>query len=313
MLDWMPGELLVHRLQPSGAADGPRRLELGQDPRHAPVPRMIVPRIAPIKKGRRTTRGLRDRRAVIQSRYQGPNLPDTSIVDKQSHRKEARMNIEGTSVYVGPNVHAKEPLIRLTIDIKPPMPGGEELGARVLDQLLAVLRPGAQRGRMTRTGWPTPAPRTTSDLGELLAKLALELQRSAAGERGQPGLGRTDRRPGCGRSLLQLRFRGYRPAAGSPATCLPPSPMPKATPPRPDRGRGPLPALCRQAHAGPLGDGAGARPRPATSVVSPERRQLIQVSQGQVSAAHRGRADQPDLAYRGSRSPRTEHVQPASP
>ena len=56
------------------------------------------------------------------------------------------MNIEGTSVYVGPNVHAKEPLIRLTIDVKPSYAERlAELGGSVIEQLLAVL-PGLAVG-----------------------------------------------------------------------------------------------------------------------------------------------------------------------
>ena len=94
------------------------------------------------------------------------------------------MNIEGTSVYVGPNVHAKEPLIRLTIDVKPSYAERlAELGGSVIEQLLAVL-----------PGWAAPGARDADwlaetraagrfDLGDLLARLALELQR-AAGQRG---------------------------------------------------------------------------------------------------------------------------------
>ena len=94
------------------------------------------------------------------------------------------MNIEGTSVYVGPNVHAKEPLIRLTIDIKPSYARRlEELGARVLDQLLAVLPAWGAAGSHDADWLADARAANRFDLGELLAKLALELQR-AAGERG---------------------------------------------------------------------------------------------------------------------------------
>ena len=85
------------------------------------------------------------------------------------------MNIEGTSVYVGPNIHAKEPLIRLTIDVKPSYAERlAQLGGRVLDPLLAVL-----------PGWAAPGARDADwlaevrsanrfDLGDMLARLALE-------------------------------------------------------------------------------------------------------------------------------------------
>ena len=81
------------------------------------------------------------------------------------------MNIEGTSVYVGPNVHAKEPLIRLTIDVKPSYAERlTELGGRVIEQLQAVL-----------PGWGAPGARDADwlaearaagrfDLGDLLAR-----------------------------------------------------------------------------------------------------------------------------------------------
>ena len=94
------------------------------------------------------------------------------------------MNIEGTSVYVGPNVHAKEPLIRLTIDVKPSYAERlAELGGRVLDQLLEAL-PNWDVAGGRDADWLEIARRTGRfDLGELLARLALELQR-AAGQRG---------------------------------------------------------------------------------------------------------------------------------
>lgn len=78
------------------------------------------------------------------------------------------MNIDSTSVYVGPNVHAKEPLIRLGIDVKPAYAARlAELGDEVGERLRKVL----------------PEFRAGADLGEVLARLALELQR-VAGQRG---------------------------------------------------------------------------------------------------------------------------------
>ena len=91
------------------------------------------------------------------------------------------MNIDSTSVYVGPNVHAKEPLIRLGIDVKPSYAERlAELGGEVPERLLAVL-PGWTAA--TDAGWMADARAGRFDLGDLLARLALELQR-VAGQRG---------------------------------------------------------------------------------------------------------------------------------
>ncbi len=91
------------------------------------------------------------------------------------------MNIDSTSVFVGPNVHAKGPLIRLGVDVKPAYAQRlAELGGGVLDQLLAVL-PGWAGA--TDAGWIAEAREGRYRLGDLLARLALELQR-VAGQRG---------------------------------------------------------------------------------------------------------------------------------
>ncbi len=91
------------------------------------------------------------------------------------------MNIDSVSVYVGPNVHAREPLIRLTVAIKPAYAARlSELGGQVLDRLLAVL-PGWGEAD---ADWLARARAGRPGLGELLAHLALALQR-AAGQRGE--------------------------------------------------------------------------------------------------------------------------------
>ena len=93
------------------------------------------------------------------------------------------MNIDSTSVYVGPNVHAKEPLIRLAIDVKPAYAARlAELGGGVLDRLLAVL-PGWGAAGAPDADWVAAARAGEFELGDLLAHLALELQR-VAGQRG---------------------------------------------------------------------------------------------------------------------------------
>lgn len=93
------------------------------------------------------------------------------------------MNIDSMSVYVGPNVYAKEPLIRLTIDVKPAYAERlEQLGGRVMDQLVGLL-PGWAAAKGADAEWLESARDGRFDLGDLVARLALELQR-AAGQRG---------------------------------------------------------------------------------------------------------------------------------
>ncbi|MBC9246561.1 cyanophycin synthetase [Paracoccus sp. 11-3] len=110
------------------------------------------------------------------------------------------MNIDSTSVYVGPNIHAKEPLIRLTVDINPTYAETlDRLGRSTLDQLLAVL-PG-WRGN-DADGWLADAQDSGRfDLGDLLAGLALELQRTA-GQRGDLAWSEPDAR----RDMVQIFY-----------------------------------------------------------------------------------------------------------
>ena len=61
------------------------------------------------------------------------------------------MNIDSISVYVGPNVHAREAVIRLQLDVRPSYAETlMELGADVIDRLAAVL-PGLARYKQTMT------------------------------------------------------------------------------------------------------------------------------------------------------------------
>jgi cyanophycin synthetase len=93
------------------------------------------------------------------------------------------MNIVSTSVFVGPNIYAKEPLVRLTVEIR--QDDAErlrELGSSVHDALAAVL-PGFAGGDVA----PTPeragrapsrdVPEAEAQVGALLARIALHLQR----------------------------------------------------------------------------------------------------------------------------------------
>ena len=87
------------------------------------------------------------------------------------------MNISSVSVYVGPNVHAREAVIRSKLDVKPSY--GEtlrSLGAGVIDRLVAVL-PGLA---LQQSEW-VAALRAEEGLsvGDLVARLALALQHAA--------------------------------------------------------------------------------------------------------------------------------------
>ncbi len=87
------------------------------------------------------------------------------------------MDIGSISVYVGPNVHAREALIRFTLDVKPSYAETlEGLGPGVIDRLAAVL-PGLAR---EQAEWlSTLRSGETLSVGDLVAKLALALQHAA--------------------------------------------------------------------------------------------------------------------------------------
>lgn len=87
------------------------------------------------------------------------------------------MDIDSLSVYVGPNVHAREAVIRLKLDVKPSYAESlKNLGADVIDRLAAVL-PGLAR---EQAEW-LAALRDGEALsvGDLVGKLALALQHAA--------------------------------------------------------------------------------------------------------------------------------------
>lgn len=87
------------------------------------------------------------------------------------------MNIDSTSVYVGPNVHASAPVIRLGLDVKPRYAEAlRALGPAVADRLAEVL-PGFARDE---ADWIAALrDGAVLSVGDLVAKLALQLQRAA--------------------------------------------------------------------------------------------------------------------------------------
>lgn len=87
------------------------------------------------------------------------------------------MNIDSVSVYVGPNVHALEPLIRLKVDVKPSYADTlKELGAGVIDRLATVL-PGFA---LEQSEWRAAVDAGQAlSIGDLVARLALALQHAA--------------------------------------------------------------------------------------------------------------------------------------
>lgn len=91
--------------------------------------------------------------------------------------EDAPLNIDSISVYVGPNVHALEAVIRLKLDIKPSYAETlTDLGAGVVDRLAAVL-PGlaqeqAEWHAALRSG-------EVLSIGDLVGKMALALQHAA--------------------------------------------------------------------------------------------------------------------------------------
>lgn len=87
------------------------------------------------------------------------------------------MNIDSISVYVGPNVHAREAVIRLKVDVRPSYAEIlEGLGADVIDTLAAVL-PGIAR---EHAEWLASLRAGEAlSVGDLVGKLALALQHAA--------------------------------------------------------------------------------------------------------------------------------------
>lgn len=85
------------------------------------------------------------------------------------------MDIDSLSVYVGPNVHAREAVIRLKLDVKPSYAESlKHLGA-VIDRLSAVL-PGLRE----QSEWLTALrDGEVLSVGDLVGKLALALQHAA--------------------------------------------------------------------------------------------------------------------------------------
>ncbi len=87
------------------------------------------------------------------------------------------MDIDSLSVYVGPNVHAREAVIRLRLDVKPSYADSlKRLGPDVIDKLAAVL-PGLAR---EQAEWLAALRDGEAlSIGDLVGKLALALQHAA--------------------------------------------------------------------------------------------------------------------------------------
>ena len=92
------------------------------------------------------------------------------------------MKLISTSVYVGPNVFAKQPLIRFTLDLgRNAGRSAAEFDGRLIEPLVAAL-PGLKNAR-TADGAPFVDRMKTArdcDLGEVTAQVALTLQKLAA-------------------------------------------------------------------------------------------------------------------------------------
>jgi cyanophycin synthetase len=90
------------------------------------------------------------------------------------------MDIDSISVYVGPNVHAREAVIRLKLDVKPSYAETlRDLGAGVVDRLAAVLPELALKQADSLA--PLRAGEELS-VGDLVARLALALQHAAGAD-----------------------------------------------------------------------------------------------------------------------------------
>jgi cyanophycin synthetase len=87
------------------------------------------------------------------------------------------MNIDSISVYVGPNVHAREAVIRLKLDVRPSYAEAlKGLGAGVIDRLASVL-PGLA---LEQAEWLDALHAGEGlSIGDLVARLALALQHAA--------------------------------------------------------------------------------------------------------------------------------------
>ncbi|MCB0933235.1 MAG: cyanophycin synthetase [Mycobacterium sp.] len=87
------------------------------------------------------------------------------------------MNIDSLSVYVGPNVHAREAVIRLKLHVRPIYAEAlKDLGAEVIDRLAAEL-PGLAR---EQAEWLAALREGEAlSIGDLVGKLALALQHAA--------------------------------------------------------------------------------------------------------------------------------------
>ena len=210
------------------------------------------------------------------------------------------MEIVSTAVYVGPNVYAKTPLIRLTVDLHrraetPVADFGDALTGPLLEHL-----PGLATAR-TERGEPLLARLKEPDchLGELMAQVAVALQ-NHGGTPAEIAMTRPAAHPDEIAGPLRLRIRGGRPRGrrGRPRHH-----------PRADRARGRRlrhrrsDRRLRPLRLPPLARALGARPGPRRRgprhpLDSAQRREPDPGRPGQVPEAHRGRAHLADLAHR---------------
>ena len=121
------------------------------------------------------------------------------------------MEIVSTAVYVGPNVYAKPPLIRLTVDLHRRADDAgvalwrEAAGAALRAASRAWRPPPARRACRCPSGWR----RADCRLGELMAQVAIALQ-NRAGAPAEVALTRPAHHPDEVEVLLRLRVRGDR-------------------------------------------------------------------------------------------------------
>ncbi len=211
------------------------------------------------------------------------------------------MEIVSTAVYVGPNIYARLPLIRFTVDLHrratTPVSEYRDRLAPLFELLPGLLTATTERGE------PFAERLDAADchLGELMAQVAVALQNHAGAPADVAMV-----RPGPHEEEVEVLFGYESEEVGLEAGEVARGILIELIAPREDE-----PADIDEAIAdfddyagrralGPsalalVQGGRGAR----HPVGAPERRQPDPGRAGQVPEAHRGGADQPDLAYRG--------------
>ena len=126
------------------------------------------------------------------------------------------MEIISTAVYVGPNVYAKLPLIRLTVDLhrRAETPVSEYADVLIGPLLRAAARPRHRRDRAGHAAGRAPRSDPDCRLGELMAQVAVALQNRAGAPAEvalDPARRRTPTRSRCS-TATNPRRSGSRPA-----------------------------------------------------------------------------------------------------